>query len=159
MSASGTYVSPLRVFSRQNMKAELVDGGPPGTIGAVHKSGWIKADSFTQLFTDSFIASVKPSCADPVVLVLDGHYSHTRNSDVIDTVRANGFSILCLSPHCRHRLQPLDIAFMQTYYAEEIESLLKTQLGRVVTGYPVSRLMGKALLESDLSRSSSQRVS
>jgi hypothetical protein len=33
MSASGIYVPPLMVFSRQSMKTELLDGTPPGTVG------------------------------------------------------------------------------------------------------------------------------
>jgi hypothetical protein len=57
------------------MKVELLDGGGPlGTIGAVRKSRWIQADSFTKWFTESFTATVQPSFADPVVLVLEGHY-------------------------------------------------------------------------------------
>jgi hypothetical protein len=72
------------VFSCQNKKGDLPDGGPPGTIGAVHKSGWIQADNFIKWFTESFIAAVKPSFADQAVLVLEGHYWHNRNSDVTD---------------------------------------------------------------------------
>jgi hypothetical protein len=137
VSASGIYVPPLMMFPRQNMKTELLEGSLPGTIGAALKSGWIQVDSFKKWFTGSFIASVKPSPADPVVLVLDGHYSHTRNIDVIDLARANGVSIVCLPAQCTHRMQPLDVAFLQpfkTYYAQEIDSWLKPHPGRVVTG-------------------------
>jgi hypothetical protein len=98
------------------MKTELLDGAPPGAVGAAHLSGWIQVDSFTKWFTGSFTATVKASPADPVVLVLNGHYSHTRNIDVIDLARANGVSIVCLPPQC---MQPLDVSFMQpfkTYY-------------------------------------------
>jgi hypothetical protein len=88
---------------------------PQGQLAAAHKSGWIQVDSFTKWFTGSFIATVKPSPADPVVLVLDGYYSHTRNIDVIDLARPNGVSVVCLPPHCTHRKQPLDFALMQPF--------------------------------------------
>lgn len=124
MSAAGQFVPPMIVFPRKNMKAELLEGAPPGTIAACHPSGWIQQDLFTQWLMH-FVHIVKPSTEDPVVLVLDGHYSHTRNMDVIDIGRRHGIHIVCLPPHSTHRLQPLDVAFMsplKTYYAQEVES-------------------------------------
>jgi len=50
--------------------------------------------------------------ADPVILVLDGHYSHTRNLDVITLARENHADIICLPPYSNHKMQPLDKAFM-----------------------------------------------
>jgi hypothetical protein len=40
MSAAGHFVPPLIVHPRVNMKAELLDGAPPGTTAVCHKSGW-----------------------------------------------------------------------------------------------------------------------
>lgn len=48
MSASGQFIPPLMVFPRKNMKAELLDGAPPGTIGGCHPSGWIQPELFTK---------------------------------------------------------------------------------------------------------------
>ena len=50
MNATGMHVPPLLVFPRSNMKTELLDGAPPGSIAACHKAGWIQNDSFTQWF-------------------------------------------------------------------------------------------------------------
>jgi hypothetical protein len=100
----------LLLSEHANMKVEFLDGGPPCKIGAVHKSCWIQADSFTKWFTESFTAAVKPSFGDPVVLVLElleGRYWHTRNSDIIDVARANGVSALC-------PLHAPQASFMQT---------------------------------------------
>ena len=38
MNATVTYVPTLQVFPRSNMKAELLDGAPPGLMAACHKS-------------------------------------------------------------------------------------------------------------------------
>ncbi|CAK1554374.1 unnamed protein product [Leptosia nina] len=38
MSASGQFIPPLMMFPRKNMKAELLNGAPPGTIGCIQGS-------------------------------------------------------------------------------------------------------------------------
>jgi hypothetical protein len=126
MIASGLFVPPLLIFPRKNMKSELLDGAPPGTTGTCLTSGWIQTQSFTQWFTH-FISIVKPTTDDPIILVLDCHYSHTiptRNIDVIEMTRNNSVVIVCLPPHSTHKMQPLEVALMnpfKTYYAQETE--------------------------------------
>lgn len=146
MNAAGGYVPPMVIFPRKNMKAELLNGAPPGTIAACHVSGWIQSYIFTN-WLQHFISHVKPSEADPVLLILDGHYSHTRNVDLINLARQNHVIILSLPPHSTHKMQPLDLAFMgplKTYYSQEIENWLRNNPGRVVTSYQVCELLGKA---------------
>ncbi|XP_072398344.1 uncharacterized protein [Diabrotica undecimpunctata] len=95
MNAAGVFVPPLLIFPRKNMKTELMLRAPTGAVAECHVSGWVQADIFTR-WLQHFIKFTKPSAADPVLLVLDGHYSHTRN----------------LPPHSTHKMQPLDVAFM-----------------------------------------------
>jgi hypothetical protein len=59
MNVTGTYVPPLIVFQRKNMKAELMNGAPVGSISARRLSGWIQMDRFTNWF-DHFVHFVKP---------------------------------------------------------------------------------------------------
>jgi hypothetical protein len=82
MNAAGTFVPPPIVFPRKNMKEELMDGAPAGSISACYPSGWIQIHIFTQRF-DHFVTFVKPTVDDPAVLILDGHYSHTKNIDIV----------------------------------------------------------------------------
>ncbi|CAH1967248.1 unnamed protein product [Acanthoscelides obtectus] len=148
MSAAEDYIPPLFVFPRVNMKAELLDGTPNGSIAIYHKSGWIQMDASCSSLENKFLPNVKPSKDDPVVLVLDGHYSHTRNLELLALVaRENGVHIISFPPHCTHKMQPLDKAFMsplKTYYAQAIENCLGQNSGRVVTHYQVGRLFGEA---------------
>lgn len=146
MSASGNFVPPMLVFPRKRMKPELMDGAPPGSISGCHVSGWIQTDLFTKWFAH-FISYVKPTKDDPVVLILDGHMTHTRNLDVIDLARENGVSLVCLPPHCSDRMQPLDKTFMKsfkTFYAQEIETWLVNHPFRPVTVFQIGDLVGKA---------------
>jgi hypothetical protein len=42
MNATGKYVPPLIMFLSKNMKEELLEGAPVGSIAACHPSGWIQ---------------------------------------------------------------------------------------------------------------------
>lgn len=150
MSASGQHMPPKIIWPRKNMKMELMNGTPPGCTYSCHESGWIQSDSFTEWFME-FIKLTRPTEEDPVVLVLDGHYSHTRNLEVILAARKNFVTIVCLPPHCTHRMQPLDKSFMspfKTYYAQSIEQWLKHNPGRKVTIYQIGEIFGQAFLKA-----------
>jgi hypothetical protein len=69
-------VPPLLVFPQKNTKPELLDGALPGIIAACIPFGRIQQEIFTMWFKN-FMSIVKPTPSDPVVLILDGHYSHT----------------------------------------------------------------------------------
>jgi len=153
MNAAGMYVPPLIIWPRKNMKEELMDGAPPGSIWACHPSGWIQLDIFSMWF-DHFIKHTAPTADNPVLLVLDGHTSNTRNILLLEKARENHVSIICLPPHSSHKMQPLDVGFMtplKTYYASEIETFLRnvTQEDRdrrkdVVTAFRIARLFNAA---------------
>jgi hypothetical protein len=59
------------------MTAELMDGAPAGSVAACHTSGWVQTDIFT-MWLDHFIKFLKPTPEEQVLLVLDGHYTHTQ---------------------------------------------------------------------------------
>lgn len=150
MSAGGMFIPPFVIFPRQRMKIELQDGAPPGTAFACHPSGWMQTEIFSEWF-DHFLKFAKPSEADPVLLILDGHATHTKNLDFIEKARMNHTKVICLPPHCSHKMQPLDVSFMgpfNTYYVQAIERFLRNNPGRQVTQYQVSRLLGEAFLNA-----------
>lgn len=150
MSAGGTYIPPFIIFPRQRMKPELTDGAPPGTAFACYPTGWMQTHIFTEWF-NHFLKYAKPTHDDPMLLVLDGHATHVKNIDFIDRARQNHTTVVCLPPHCSHRLQPLDVSFMgplNTFYVQSIEKYLRNNPGRVVSQFQVSRLMGEAFLRA-----------
>jgi len=143
VSAAGQYVPPMIIFKRLRMKEELKDGAPPGSLVVCNESGWMDSDMY-YAWLQHFIQVVKPSKENPVLLVLDGHTSHTKNLDAIMLARENRIS---LPPHTTHRLQPLDVAFfkpLQQYYDQAATSWLKSHEGRGITAAQVSRLFGEA---------------
>ncbi|XP_030751456.1 tigger transposable element-derived protein 1-like [Sitophilus oryzae] len=149
MSAGGDFVPPMLIFPRKNMNIQLMKGTPPGSISAGHPSGWVQASLFSQWFRH-FINTVKPSPTSPMLLVLDGHYSHTRNLDVVNMARENNVVIVSLPLQSTHKLQPLDKTFMgalKTYYSEEIRQWIRHN-HRALSQFDIGELLGKAYLQT-----------
>ena len=82
------------------------------------------------------------------MLILDGHYSHTRNLDVIIKAREHHVTLVCLPPHTTHKLQLLDRTFMgplKAYYSEEGRQAMRTGGMNI---YDIAEKFGKAYLRS-----------
>lgn len=149
MSAGGTFVPPMMIFPRKRDNPLLMKGAPLGAIHACHPSGWIQLDLFTQWF-EHFLQHVKPSATSPVLLILDGHASHTRNIKVVDLARKNHVRLLSLPPHSSHKMQPLDKSFMgplKKYLTEETRKRLRMQ-PRAITHYDIAELFGLAYIRA-----------
>lgn len=147
VSASGEFLPPLFILPRQRMKESLLKGTLPGSWGLCHPSGWIQTDIFFNWFK-WFVDRVKPTAEDPVLLILDGHKTHTNNLDLIDYARNHHVIIICLPPHCTHRLQPLDVSVMKSIsscYEKEVKNWLSSHPGRVVTPETIPKLFSDAL--------------
>jgi len=90
---------------------------------AFQPSGWIQTKVSTKWF-DHFLHCIKPSADDPVLLIVDGHYSHTKTLDVMNKVWEHSVAIVSLPQHSKHKMQLPDEGFIEplkTYYAQEIE--------------------------------------
>jgi len=113
VNACGVFVPPMLIYPRMRLKPELLDKAPPGSIGGASKSGWINEDFFSQWY-DHFLNFVQPkSRPEPVLLILDGHSSHTKNLEMILKARKNNCILLSLPRHCTHKLQPLDVSLFK----------------------------------------------
>lgn len=149
MSASGTYVPPMMIFPRKRDHPLLMKGAPPGAIHACHPSGWIQTDLFTKWFKH-FLNHAKPSATSPVLLILDGHASHTRNIELINLARANNVQLLSLPPHSSHKIQPLDRTFLgpfKKYFSEEIRQWMRNKT-QAATHYDIAEIFGCAYIKS-----------
>ncbi|KAF2901929.1 hypothetical protein ILUMI_04253 [Ignelater luminosus] len=135
---------------RQRIKQELMDGAPPGAVSACHQSGWMQGEIFVKRFRHC-IDHVTATAEAPVLLLLDGHASNTRNLEVISLAQKNHLILLCFPPHYAHRLQPLDVGFaapLSSYYGQEIKVWLSSNTGRVVTQFQVAGLLGSAFAKA-----------
>jgi len=83
------------------------------------------ANVFTR-WLQHFIQIVKPTeeLLLMVLLILDGHNTHTKNVEAIDKARNGNVIMLSLPKHTTHKAQPLDKTFfklLQTYNDEAVE--------------------------------------
>ncbi|XP_043203652.1 uncharacterized protein LOC122371411 [Amphibalanus amphitrite] len=145
-SAAGHYVPPAVIFPRRRSRQQLEKGLPPGYLALYHPSGWMQMDLFIE-WLKHFIACTHPSKDDPVLLILDGHTSHTKSIEAIELCREAGVVMLTIPPHTSHRLQPLDRTLMlplSTYFGEQQRTWLRNNPGKVITLYEMGELIGAA---------------
>ncbi|CAB3231899.1 unnamed protein product [Arctia plantaginis] len=93
---------------------------PPGTEVAMTEKGWVTEEAF-KLWLQHFNRYRTPG---KVVLILDGHASHTSYS-VVDLCDSFEIELVLLPPHTSHALQPLDVSFfkpLKTYYHQKATS-------------------------------------
>lgn len=98
----------------------------------------------------NFVSHVGCTKDKHVLLIFDGHSSHTKNTEAIHYARDHGVVILYIPPHTTHRLQPLDRVFykpVMTYYNVECDTWLRTKQ-TTVTISSVCRIFGRAYVRS-----------
>lgn len=149
MNGAGNYVPPMMIFKRRRMNQLLLRGSPPGTVGAVSDNGWVTSDLFLQ-WLEHFIAFVKPTKEQKVILLVDGHVSH-KTLAVVEKARENGVVMLCFPPHTTHRLQPLDRCFfgpLKKRYNSECDKFMTTHPGQRITTYDIAELFSNSFMNS-----------
>lgn len=112
------------------------------------ESGWTDDEVGFKWFKECFVpqAQAHNKSAKPIVLIYDGHKSHTR-LDWIEHGQANGVILYCLPPHTTHRLQPLDVGCfgpLQVAWFNRCDDILATtgepmELRDVVKEYMAAR--------------------
>jgi hypothetical protein len=137
----------MLMFKRARGKDEIKDCAPPGTIFACNsESAYITKELFL-VWIVHFIDSVKPSREKNVLLLLDGHSTHTKNLEALEMARENGVILLSLPEHTMRRLQPSDVSFLKPLsfcYIDEMEKWLRANPGRCVTQFQVAAIFGRA---------------
>lgn len=150
ISASGQILPPMMIFPRARLTDNLKKGAPPDTKFVCNSSGWMTIKEFNTWF-EHFLQHTRPTIDNPVLLILDGHSSHTKNLTFVERARESFVTVVCLPPHCSHKLQPLDINFMgpfKTSFSQAVEDYLKSHPGRVLTLNEVSKLFGSAFMKT-----------
>ncbi|MES9905044.1 MAG: helix-turn-helix domain-containing protein [Sedimenticola sp.] len=150
MSASGNYVPPMLIFPRVRMKSELMKGAPADAVGKCSPSGYIDSQLFLE-YLQHFVGHVKCSKDRTVLLILDGHKSHTNNLEAINYARDNGVVLLSLPPHTTNKLQPLDVALfkpLNTYYYEACTNFMRSNPGETITDWNVAELFNTGYVKA-----------
>jgi hypothetical protein len=148
-NASGNFMPPSVIFKGKRLQVEYQVQLPPGSYVYTSDSGYINSEIFFK-FIKEFISYFKISRADPAVLVVDGHDSHSRDIDMLEHCVENGLTLLCLPPHTTHWLQVTDKSFfkpLKKYYYEEAAVFVRNH-GRSFTKIEFCSIMCKAWMKS-----------
>ncbi|XP_011860377.1 PREDICTED: tigger transposable element-derived protein 6-like, partial [Vollenhovia emeryi] len=148
MNAAGEFIPPMLIFKRSRLNDALKKGAPPNTEFGCSKNGWITSELFVQ-WLQHFIKCTRLEKSDrkQILLVLDGHSTHTKNLEAIQMARDYGIVMLSFPAHTTHRLQPLDRSFfksLKSCYNEAASSWLRSNPGSVIKQANVAELLGKA---------------
>lgn len=85
--------------------------------------------------------------AGKVLLIVDGHASHTNSVEVLEFSEANDIILFCLPSHTTHYLQPLDRSFLKSlknHYYAACNNFLKANPSRKITRIIFGNLLGQA---------------
>jgi len=93
------------------------------------ENGWTNDFLCTQWFWDSFIpqAKAKNTSGAPILLIYDGHGSHTTD-EMRKLAEEHNIELFCLLPHTTHRMQPLDVGVfgpLQWRWQEHCDEVLE----------------------------------
>lgn len=152
--ADGSALPPCIVFKGKRLMQQWIgDSGttPNQTIYCVSDSGWMTAKVFYEFFV-KFVELTKDK--RPILLILDGHVSHTT-LETVKLARAEQISIVLLPPHCTDVLQPLDkvcFAPLKNYFDQALTTYEHT------SREPVSRQKFVQLLTSVWGKGLSEEI-
>lgn len=150
-NAVGNFFPPVVIVKGVNKKPEFQDGLPPGAdVYMSRKSAYVNTELFQKWLEKHFVPR-KPQ--GKVLLILDGHASHTNSADMLKTAEEHDIILFCLPSHTTQALQPLDRSFFKPFkifYAQETRNWMvkrenkERKISRLVAG----RLIGNAWIRA-----------
>lgn len=148
-NAAGNFLSPVVIIKGVNRKPEFQDGLPLGSdVYMSKKSAYVNAELFQKWLIEHFIPR-KPQ--GKVILLLDGHSSHTNSADMLETAEENDIILFCLPSHSTQALQPLDRSFFKpfkTFYAAETKNWMLTNKEKKINRLAAGKLIGNAWIRA-----------
>jgi hypothetical protein len=106
----GTLPPPMIVFDYKRIPLNLVRTMPKEWEIGKSESGWMTGEVFFEYIANVFLPWLKQKNATfPVVLYVDGHYSHLTLS-LSEHCRKNQIILIALFLNSTHLIQPLDVA-------------------------------------------------
>jgi len=83
-----------------------------------------------------FAEIMVPNISGKILVRLNGHSTHTQNTEALQLARDSGAIMVSLPGRTTYRLQPLDVAFLRplcSQYIDEIGNWLQASPGRCDT--------------------------
>lgn len=142
MNATEQYIPPFVLFKGVRKRNDFLIGMPPGTKVVMTEKGWVTEEVF-KLWLQHFN---RYRTRGKVILILDGHASHTSYS-VVDLCDSLQIELVFLPPHTLHALQPLDASLfkpLKSYYHQQATSWQHTHPNQGITKVAFGGLLKQA---------------
>ncbi|XP_022085668.1 uncharacterized protein LOC110976583 [Acanthaster planci] len=110
VTASGEALPPMIIFSgKRPPKGKCIQGGPPGTLYAHSKLGFLNAELYLLWFKEIFLKYVT---FRPVVLIQEGTTCHLT-PEIVQCAQENDVVLYCIPMGTSSVLQPLEVSIME----------------------------------------------
>ncbi|XP_013065756.2 uncharacterized protein LOC106054447 [Biomphalaria glabrata] len=109
-SAAGQYIPSMLIYPYKRIPQKNLLEKFPDALLQVSDNGWVTSAIFYSWLRDIFIPSTN-NLPKPIILLVDGHPSHTSLLETSVICSENKIILYCLLPHASHICQPLDQAF------------------------------------------------
>lgn len=144
-NAIGNFLPPVVIIKGVNKKPDFENGLPQGSkVYMNKKSAYINSELFYKWLIEHFVP-LKPQ--GKVLLILDGHASHSSAPDMLQAAIDNDIILLCLPSHTTSALQPLDKSFfgpLKTYFNHETNHFMRTNPNKKISRYNAGTLIRNA---------------
>jgi len=123
----------------------------PGAGVAVSETGWSNTEIFKEYMVGHFLKHVQRSDpAQPILLLLDGHSTHT-SLHMVHWAMEHNIHLFVLPAHTSHITQPLDVAVFgpfKRYYYSECADYMRQNMGKTITRYQIASMACTAYLKA-----------
>ena len=150
MSATGVFMPLLFVFPRSQLDPQFTSHLILPCYTRCHDTGLMESDAFVW-WVHHFAKFSRATKEHPVLLLLDSDSSHLMNIELLDLGRDNGVIMLCLPPHCTHKLQPVEVEFfppLSKHYGTAVREWSALHPGQNVTIYQIPMLFEQAFIQT-----------
>lgn len=148
-NAVGNFLPPVLIIKGVNKKPAFEDGLPMGSkVYMNKKSAYMNTALFYKWLTEHFIP-MKPH--GKVLLMLDGHSSHSTAPDMLQTAADNDIILLCFPGHTTSALQPLDKSVfgpLKTYFNQETNQFMRLHPNKKISRYNAGKLIRNAWIRA-----------
>ena len=134
------------MFPRVNVQDNWLLTAPPGSYASGHPkaTGWMTEDTFVK-YMEHFVKYTTPSEGKPILLLLDNRVSHI-SVECLTFAKENNITLLSFTPHCSHKLQPLDRTVygpFKTFYNQAVDNWMreKENAGKSMTIHIIPNLV------------------
>lgn len=109
-NAAGEHFPPMVIHPGGSVQEAWFKDSPEDVFLRCSESGYITKKLFLE-YTDHFLDWLEVTGRldnGPIVVLMDGHSTHTYNSLALDAFEEAGVHVILIPSHTSHHLQPLD---------------------------------------------------